>query len=145
MYYAYVVIHTRIFFFSAQRFPINKKWINVINTDFFWLLEMIRFKKKLKFNTEHSHSCFAYWYQNKRLFLSPRFIFVLKEELNIKFDVEKDWAKHYKQNELLPRTCLDYKEVKTHWWNQFLLQFFYLHYIGSNVKLVFGKFLRCLL
>ena len=148
MYYAYVVIHTRILVLSARRWPINKNWINVINTDFFLLLEMLRFKKKWKSNT--LHSCFAYWYQNKQLCLSPRLIFILKEELNIKFEVEKDWAKHYKQNELLPRMCLDHKEGKTRWWNQFLFHFFYLHYIGSNViirwcTIVFGKSLRCFL
>ena len=131
MYYAYVVIHTRILFLSARRWPINKNWINVINTDFFLLLEMFRFKKKWKSNT--LHSCFAYWYQNKQLCLSPRLIFILKEELNIKFEVEKDWAKHDKQNELLPTICLHHKEGRNHWCNQFSFHFFYLNQMGLNV------------
>ena len=131
MYYAYVVIHTRIHFLSARRCPLNKNWIIVINTDFFWLLEMFRIKKKLKFNT--LHSCFVYWYQNKQLCLSPRLIFILKEELNIKFEVEKDWAKHDKQNELLPTICLHYKESRNHWCNQFSFHFFRISEIENTL------------
>ena len=110
MYYAYVVIHTRILFLSARRWPINKNWINVINTDFFLLLEMFRFKKKWKSNT--LHSCFAYWYQNKQLCLSPRLIFILKEELNIKFEVEKDGINTINRTSYFRRYAYIIKKVK---------------------------------